>query len=163
VTKKLTEKSARQFAEGLFKSKMKGLEKRFIIQHTKGIIKTALNLAKGKKVDLESIKIAGWLHDTGRAVNIENHAEVSIKLSEENFGELNPIVKDCILNHGSSKNPQTKEGKIIQLADKLSIMNDFKLFKIVFAKEKYKEKSIDMVKMVSNDLVEVLKKYNWEE
>jgi len=163
MAEKLTEESARQFAENLFKSKMKGLEKRFIIQHTKGVIKTALNLAKGKKVDLESIKIAGWLHDVGRAVNIENHAEISVKLAEENFGALNDVVKDCILNHGSSKNPQTKEGKIIQLADKLSIMNDFKLFKIVFAKEKYKEKSIEMVKMVSDDLIEVLKRYNWEE
>ena len=31
------------------------------------------------------------------------------------------IIEDCILNHGSSSKPKTQEGKIFQLADKLSI------------------------------------------
>jgi HD superfamily phosphohydrolase YqeK len=157
----LTEQSAELFAKELF-SKMKGVEKRFITQHTKGIVKTSVNLAKGKKVDLNSLKTAGWLHDIGRTVSIENHAQISVKLAEERFGPLNKVVKDCILNHGSSKDPETAEGKIIQLADKLSIMNDFRLFKIIFAKEKYKEKSLEMVKMVADDLLEVLKRYKWE-
>jgi len=163
MAEQLTEQSAKQFANEIYRKMKGGVEKRFLIQHTKGVVKTSVNLAKGKQVDLEALKIAGWLHDIGRSVNIEGHAELSVKLAEEKFGELNPIVKDCILHHGSTKDPETKEGKIIQLADKLSIMNDFKLFKIIFAKEKYKEKSIDMIGYVSRDLLEVLKRYNWEE
>jgi len=160
--KPLTPETAEEFALEVFKNKMKaGVEKRFIIQHTKGVLKTSLALAKSKKVDLESLKIACWLHDIGRTVSIENHAEISINLAEEKFGKLNKTITDCIKNHGSSKNPETQEGRIIQLADKLSIMNDFKLFKIIFSKEKYKEKSIEMIEYVSKDLIEVLKRYTW--
>lgn len=163
MTEKLTEESAKKFALRIYGKMKAGVEKRFIVQHTKGIVKTSVNLAKGKKVDLESLKIACWLHDIGRTVDVEGHAEISINLAEEKFGNLNQIMLDCILNHGSSKNPETREGKIMQLADKLSIMNDFKLFKIIFAKEKYKDKSISMVNMVSKDLIEVLKRYNWSD
>jgi len=162
LNEELTEESAKNFALEIFKTKIKpSLERKFIIQHSKGIIKTALNLAKGKNLDLESIKLAGWLHDIGRSESIEGHAAISLRLAEEKFGTINPIITDCILNHGSSKNPQTKEGKIIQLADKLSIMNDFKLFKLLFSKSEYKDRSLEMFGYVTKDLLEVLKKYEF--
>ena len=163
MPEKLTGESAKKFALETFKKMKSGVEKRFLIQHSKSIVKTSMNLAKGRKIDIESLKIACWLHDIGRTVQIEGHANISLKLAKEKFGELNPIIEDCIVNHSSSKNPGTKEGKIMQLADKLSIMNDFKLFKIIFAKEKYKEKGLEMVGYVGRDLLEVLKRYNWEE
>jgi HD superfamily phosphodiesterase len=164
---KLTTESAEKFFKDSIKGMNSGFEKKFLIQHTKDVLKTSLNLAKIKKnknLDINSLKIACWLHDIGRTIKIEGHAEISLRLTEENFSKdsINNVIKDCVLNHSSSKFPETEEGKIMQLADKLSILNDFKLFKLIFSKEKYKEESIKMVEYVSKDLIEVLKRYNWK-
>ncbi len=157
----LTKASARKFALEEFAKMKPSVEKKFLVQHTKGVVKTALKLAKNKKVDKKSLEIACWLHDVARSIQSENHAQIGVKMVKEKFGKINSIIEDCISNHGSSKDPQTEEGKIIQVADKLSIMNDFKLFEIVFAKEKYKGESLKMIDYVSKDLIEVLKRYKW--
>jgi len=163
----LNSETAKKFAFESFKSaKIPSIEKKFLKMHSLGVVKTSLKLAKlskNKNLDLKSLEIAGLLHDVGRTIQIEHHADLSIKLSEEKFGKLNPIVFDCIKNHGNSKSPETQEGRIMQLADKLSIANDFNLYKLLFKKEKYKPESLDMFKMVFDHLIEILKRYNFEE
>lgn len=139
-----------------------GVEKRFLINHSEGVLETSLKLAKHKEVDVEKIKIASWLHDIGRTVQIKNHAEESVKLAEGEFGSLDEIIKDCILNHGNSKNPKTEEGKIIQFADKLSILNDYEIMEMIFSKRKYYNESIYLLKKVCGDFTEMLERYDWE-
>jgi putative nucleotidyltransferase with HDIG domain len=159
--KTLTPKTAEEFAKKIFNEKMYGLEKDFITRHSKGVLKTCVKLSKGKKVDVGKLKVASWLHDIGRAISIKNHAKISVEIAEKEFGGLDEIIKDCILNHGNSGNPETKEGKIIQFADKLSILNDYELIKMIFSKEKYKEKSIGFIKMVCDDFLDILERYKW--
>jgi len=40
-------------------------------------------------------------------------------------------------------------------------MNDFKLFKLLFSKSEYKDRSLEMFGYVTKDLLEVLKKYEF--
>jgi len=157
----LTKESAKKFVFEEFAKMKPNVEKKFLVQHTRGVVKTASKLAKSKKVDKNSLEIACWLHDVARSIQSENHALLGVKMVKEKFGKINYIIEDCIVNHGSSKDPKTEEGKIIQLADKLSIMNDFKLFEIIFAKDKYKGESLKMLDYVYKDLIEVLKRYKW--
>jgi len=158
---KINSNYAEKFAKKIFKTKLHGLERDFIIIHSKGVFDTSLKLAKNKMIDKEALKIAAWLHDIGRTVDIAKHAEISLEISEKKFGKLNDKIRDCILNHGSSKKPKTSEGKIFQLADKLSIVNDYKLFELLFSNPKYKKKSTLFIEMVSKDLSKVLRRYKW--
>lgn len=158
---KLTAKNAEKFAKSCFKHFKGNVERKFHSFHSEGVVKTALRLAEGKKADKNTIIIAGWLHDIGRRVSISGHAEISLKLAEEKFGKLPEKIKDCILNHGTSGKPKSKEAKIIQLADKLSIVEDYRIFKLLFSKEKYKKKSLDMYGYVFRDLLETLKRYEF--
>ncbi len=73
-----------------------------------------------RQVDIEDLEIAAWLHDIGYVLQKENHAKYSREMCEQHF-TLNDKIRDCILNHGRKNKPRTKEGKIIQLADKLSL------------------------------------------
>ncbi len=72
------------------------------------------------QIDLEELEIAAWLHDVGYVLQKENHAKYSLEMCEQYF-IINNNLRDCILNHGRKSNPKTKEGKVIQLADKLSL------------------------------------------
>ncbi len=157
----LTSENAESFAKRLFEEKMHGLEKRFIIKHSQGVFETSVKLAEGKKVDLEKLKIACWLHDIGRTIAIEDHAKLSVEVAEKEFGSLDETIKDGILNHGNSKKPQTEEGKIIQFADKISILNDYEIIKMAFEKPEYKERSIDFMKKVCGDFLKMLERYEW--
>jgi len=46
-----------------------------------------------------------------------------LDLLEKNGFEIDDKLKDCILNHGVKSTPKTKEGKIFQMADKLSLFD----------------------------------------
>jgi putative nucleotidyltransferase with HDIG domain len=157
----LTPLTAEEFAKKLYEEKMHGLEKRFIIRHSQQVMETCLKLAESKNVDLEKLKIASWLHDIGRTEQDKGHAEKSVEIAEKEFGFLDETIKDCILNHGNSKSPQTEEGKIIQFADKLSILNDYEIIKMAFEKPEYKERSVGFLKMVCDDFLEMLERYEW--
>jgi HD superfamily phosphodiesterase len=119
----LTIETAREFAIEKF-GKFPELEKQLKIKHSEYIIKAAEELVKEKgienNININRIEIAAWLHDIGYIVSEEGHAEYSLRISKEKF-ELDSIIEDCILNHDSKGKPVTKEGKIIQLADKLNL------------------------------------------
>ena len=158
---KLTAKSAERFAKSCFK-KIKGEDEyEFHQLHSDGVVKTALKLAEGKKVDKNILIISGWLHDTGRSIGKEGHAENSFKLAEQKFGKLPEKIKDCILNHGRSGKPKSKEAKIIQIADKLSIVEDPRIFKLLFSKKKYRKESLEMYGFMFEELLKILKRYEF--
>ena len=158
---KITPNSAEIFAKSLFKGIKNNVERKFVLLHSEGVAKTALRLSEGKKVDKNALIIGSWLHDIGRTESIKGHAGISLRMAEEKFGKLPLKIKDCIINHGNSGKPLTEEGKIIQLADKLSIAQDYRLFKLLFSKEKYKKKSLEMYGYVFRDLLEILKRYEF--
>lgn len=117
---KLNLKNTEEFAKKIFSDKLRGSDLDWTLMHCELVLKTCILLSENKDVDIESLKIASWLHDIGRTEISKGHAEKSLEIAEKEFGELNPIIKDCLLNHGSSENPETKEGKIFQLAVMLS-------------------------------------------
>ena len=51
----LTKESAKKFALEEFAKMKPSVEKKFLVQHTKGVVKTALKLAKNKKVDKKTL------------------------------------------------------------------------------------------------------------
>ncbi len=56
----------------------------------------------------------------GKTIANNNHAELSLGIIEKDF-LLDDIDRDCILNHGTSGNPKTEEGKFFRYADGLSV------------------------------------------
>lgn len=120
----LTLASAEKLSEELFRTIEDKKERDFFMLHSKQVADTACILAGDDlNLDINSLKIAGLLHDIGRTIQSDNHAEYSLKILEEKGYEVNDIIKDCILNHGRDKTPETKEGLLIQIADKASIFD----------------------------------------
>jgi HD superfamily phosphodiesterase len=157
---KLTPKSAETFAKSCFK-KIKGKDEYLFHEiHSEGVVKTALRLAEGKKADKNILIISGWLHDIGISVGKEGHAKNSFKLAEQKFGKLPEKIKDCILKHGRTGKPRTSEAKIIQLADKLSIIQDTRIFNLLFSEKKHKEEGLKMYGSMFKELVKILERYN---
>ena len=118
-------------------------------------------LAEDKKVDRELIIIAGWLHDMGKIMELENHAQHSLEVLEKNGFEVSKKLRDCIINHGSNGNPECEEAKLIQFADKISILHP-ELVKILvkysFKKtNSEKEKDLDFIRKLLNQCIDVLR------
>lgn len=79
-----------------------------------------------KKLDPKLLQIIGWLHDIAKITRDKNHQKASAKVAVKFLkGKVKEdqlrVIIDAISNHGSAGKPRTKEGKIIQNADKLSI------------------------------------------
>jgi HD superfamily phosphodiesterase len=160
---RLTPKTAEEFARGIF-SKLKDKEEReFRLVHPVLVSETALILAKkiNRKVNFDTLKIAAWVHDVGYSIEAKNHAEHSLKILNEKF-DIDNVLKDCIINHGSEATPETDEGKIIQLADKAFIL-DRDLLRLVLksSKEKADSEYIDFIKKMSEKVVDLLGKFDF--
>jgi len=158
----LNPEMAEQFAISQLVKIKSDEDREFNIMHTEAVVETALILSKGKEVDKDLLVIAGWLHDIGKSVQGENHAQKSVEILEAEGFELNENLKDCILNHGSSGNPQSEEAKIIQIADKLSVLHP----ELISILERYtlkkskedKEKDFEWIKKMANNALEFLDK-----
>jgi predicted hydrolase (HD superfamily) len=80
----------------------------------------------GKKLAIHShfnpefFEIAGRIHDIWYARDEKNHANESLNILKEKWYNIDSVLQDCIINHGSSKQPHTAEGRLFQLIDKLS-------------------------------------------
>lgn len=153
-----TPKTAETFARELFNKRFKTSDLDWTLEHCKAVLKCCLILSKTKKVDKKSLKIASWLHDVGRINSEENHANESIKIIEKKFGKIGGVILDCIINHGSSSNPKTTEGKIFQLADKMSLLTP-ELF-VLYAKED-KTGAIKFLKSKLDSFYELVKKFEF--
>lgn len=95
----------------------------FLAIHSEKVGSLAKIIAQKLEVDSGVLEIAGWIHDIGYSKSVENHAEYAIPVLRKLGYEADEILEDCILNHGNGKNPKTIEGKIFQIADKLSIFD----------------------------------------
>jgi putative nucleotidyltransferase with HDIG domain len=158
--KKLTVKIARAFALP-FIAKIKDENQRaFILAHSTAVAQVSKLLAKNTSADLEILEIAGLVHDIGKSVCDEDHAEASLKILEREF-IVSPILKDCILNHGFAKSPQTIEGRIIQAADKISLL-DQSILPIFLKNTNFKVSSEHevMLRKMANQSIDFLVKYN---
>ena len=110
----------KSFAEKEF-SKMSELDKQWNILHASHIIKAIGELLPEGSENFDKLAALAWVHDIGKTKSDENHAELSVEILEKAGFELDDIDKDCIINHGSSGKPQTKEGEIFRYADGLSL------------------------------------------
>lgn len=122
--KNLTVGTAKQFAISIFDLIKGQADRDFRIFHAKAVAKTAQALAEGhREIDREALEMGAWLHDIGYVGGEENHAERGIEILEKEGFVVSDKVADCVLHHGTWGKPRTKEGKIIQMADKISFIN----------------------------------------
>lgn len=158
--KKLTPEIARKFSIPYFYKIKDKSQRDFIIVHSQAVVEIVKLLAKNTKANMNVLEIAGWVHDIGKSVEQEPHAEESLKILEKKFF-VNDILKDCILNHGYSKKPLTFEGKIIRAADKISIL-DRKILPIFLKNHNpdFNLESLDMLEKITEQAMEFLKEYN---
>lgn len=153
---KLTENLAKKLAQKyLFNEKTK--DGKFLFLHTERFVFCVKLLAKKFKIDEKKLVVAAWTHDIGYFLGAEKHAEKSLQLLEKENVQIEEEIKDAILNHGSSASPKTIYGKIMQIADKISII-DRDVLKLLFKQEKISEEDINFFEMVFPSCLEMLKK-----
>ncbi len=164
---KINLEKARELAEKygeIIASKQEEIEKeefkKFFLLHCESVGEAAVALSKGK-ADEEILRIAGWVHDIGKAISYKEHAKHSLKILEKNF-EINEKLKDCILNHSSDKNPKTKEGKIFRVADKAFILNPKYLKFLVENTEELRKEEVKFIKLMVEKAIDLLKNYKWD-
>lgn len=95
----------------------------FFLIHTTNVVKVAKIIARKMDLDEDFFEIAGRIHDIGYAKDMEHHGEHTLSILTDLGYEIDEKLKDCILNHGNAKSPTTSEGRIFQIADKLSIFD----------------------------------------
>lgn len=143
MIEQLCEKKARDFAREIFLNSGE-ISNQFHYVHTKNVVNIIGLISKKFKLDIDKMQAIAWVHDIGYIVeNTKDHAKDSINLLEKEKIKLDEVDKDCILNHGSDKTPQTKEGKIMQIADKLSVF-DSDLIEILLKQKEITEEDIHM-------------------
>jgi len=159
--KTLTSSEAKKIALDIF-AKIESVDSReFLLIHSEKVGKVAKTIAQGLKINDEIFEIAGWIHDIGYLNNFENHADFAIPIMKEMGYKLNEMLEDCILNHGNGKTPKTIEGKIFQLADKLSIF-DVDIIENMIKKGGFpiKDDDISFLKMMSENALKLLKNFS---
>lgn len=159
--KTLTPLEAKKIAQEIF-SKLKPADSReFLLIHSEKVGKVAKMIAQELKINDEIFEIAGWVHDIGYSKSFENHANFTIPMLKEMGYDLDEKLEDCILNHGNGKNPKTTEGKIFQLADKLSIF-DVDTIENMLKNGGFpiKEDDINFLKMMSENALKLAKKFS---
>ncbi|MFA5060912.1 MAG: HD domain-containing protein [Candidatus Pacearchaeota archaeon] len=117
--KQLTEENAREFSLEKFKG-LPELNFKWNLFHSEGIIKILSILSKNKNFNKNKLFALAWVHDIGKTISEEDHAKLSLEILKKEF-ILDEVDIDCIINHGSSGNPKTEEGKIFRYADGLSL------------------------------------------
>jgi len=116
--KTLTEENAKEYALEKFKE-LSELNFKWNIIHSEGMIKILKILCKDKNINKTKLFALAWVHDIGKTISEENHAKLSLEILKKEF-ILDEVDIDCILNHGSSGNPKTEEGRIFRYSDGLS-------------------------------------------
>lgn len=114
----MNESEAKKFAEEKFKSVSEEMFE-WNYNHSKCMI-LALEEFCPNADYLPKLKALAWVHDIGKTIQDKNHAELSVKIIQEDF-ELDDIDEDCILNHGSNGNPESEEAKMFKYADGISL------------------------------------------
>ena len=154
----LNQKNAKEFALEKFEQ-MPNLYKQWNILHSEGIIEILKILNSDNKFDSEKLFSLAWIHDVGKIKSEENHARISLDILKNEFN-LDQIDEDCILNHGSSMFPKTKEGKIFRYADGLSLFTEKVIGFKIYA-EKLENKNIEKIfEGIKKDYEKYINKYS---
>lgn len=153
-------------AEEFFKKEIQNIKnnklREFLRIHTNSVKESVLILSKNKSLDIETLIVASWVHDIGYVRGEKDHAESSLNILEEANFEVDEKLRDCILNHGNDKKPKTLEGKIFQMADKISIF-DNRLLSILISDPSHIEKEdLDYLKYLAESAVKQLKTFGIE-
>jgi HD superfamily phosphodiesterase len=151
--KKLNQVNAKGYALDKFKE-LPDLNYQWNLIHSEGIIEILNILIKNDEFNKEKLFALAWIHDIGKIKSEENHAEIGFDILRKDF-ELDEIDKDCILNHGSSSVPKTKEGRIFRYADGLSLFVP-KTIKFRFYAESKEGMSL---KEIQDDIKKMYSKY----
>ncbi|KKQ94920.1 MAG: hypothetical protein UT66_C0004G0032 [candidate division CPR2 bacterium GW2011_GWC1_39_9] len=133
----------------------------FLRIHSEKVGKVAVMIARIMQLDDEIFEIAGWIHDIGYSENFENHADFSISILERMGYELSDVLSDCVSNHGNGMDPKTIEGKIFQVADKLSIF-DIEIIGSMLKNGSFplEDGDIDFLKMMSENALKLVKNFS---
>jgi putative nucleotidyltransferase with HDIG domain len=136
-------------------------QREFLIIHSKKVGKVAKMIAQKLEINDEIFEIAGWVHDIGYSKDSDNHADFAIPIMKNMGYEIDNVLEDCILNHGNGKNPGTIEGKIFQIADKISIF-DSEMIEVMLRNGTFPPKSddIDFLKMMSEKAFKLLEDFS---
>jgi putative nucleotidyltransferase with HDIG domain len=158
---KPTPKTAEEFARKAFLKDKTPEDMRWHLFHSKAVGDCAILIAGKKKVDKELLKIAGWLHDIGQTISMDDHAAHSLKIAEKEF-EMDEKLKDCILNHGSNGSPICEEAKLIFIADKVFMLNpkfvELYMKDTVGKPPEKKKKDLDFARKLLSKASELLEK-----
>lgn len=162
---KLDIKKSEEICKKTYEKIKDPFDKEFHIIHSKKVGEMAVVLSEFTDTNLKKdfFLIVGWIHDIGYVIDVPTHPEQSIKILEQEGFEVDEVMKDCILNHTTTGNPKTKEGKIVQLADKLSIFDeDTVRIYLRNNKNKIKEEDIQFFENMSKNAVNLLRSFNLE-
>ena len=154
--KVFTPKKAKLVANWYFNRHKNIEEKNFAKVHAAAVVEIAILLAKKSKLDVSSIEMAAWLHDIGSTVERDDHAKFSLDLLEQEGFGVSELIKDCILNHGTNGKPKSEEAKILQMADKLSILS-IPVLKLIFKQQSITLYDIEFVNKMTTGAVAYLK------
>lgn len=155
--KKLTPQSAKEIAEKYFLKHKDKSEQDFTRIHTNAVVEIGIILAKKFKADISIVEASAWVHDIGSVIERSNHARHSLDLLREEEFEIDTLTEDCILNHGNGGNPKSEEAKLLQMADKLSILS-IPVLKLLLEQESILLSDVDFVNKMTTGAVEYLKK-----
>jgi putative nucleotidyltransferase with HDIG domain len=155
--KTLTIELAKKLALEYFKKYKEKVEGDFALIHTEAVAQIAVLLAKKFNLNTEIVEGCAWVHDIGYLISKENHAEHSVEILEENGFEITPIMRDCIVNHGTDGKPESGEAKVLQMADKLSILS-IPVLEILFNQDKILSADIKFIEKMTGGAISFLKK-----
>ena len=159
--KTLAAKEAKKIASDIFAKANLVDRGEFLLVHSEKVGRVAKMIAQKLEINDEVFEIAGWVHDIGYAKDFENHADFAIPILKELEHEVSDILEDCILNHGNGKSPKTTEGKIFQVADKLSIF-DADIIEGILKNGSFplKDDDINFFKMMSENALKLVKNFS---
>ncbi len=95
--------------------------------HSACVIECCNSMIKDTNLNPIVFDVAGWIHDIGRKDNKDKHHIIGLDYLDKflnkypEFESLKEEISDCILNHRREQKPNTIYGKIMQVADKVSL------------------------------------------
>lgn len=155
--KKLTPKNAKLVALKYLKKHKEKEGRDFAKVHTEAVVEIGKMLAKRLGANISMVEICAWVHDIGSVVERNDHAKHSLDLLKKESFEISELIKDCILNHGTNGQPKSQEAKILQMADKLSILS-IPVLKLLFNQKEITLNDIEFVNKMTTGAVTHLKK-----
>lgn len=125
-----------------------------VVDNTEEILK---RLPDNIDIDKEVCIVSAYWHDTGRSIQNENHAKISVEILSKELKELKyskQFIEKCtqaIIYHSDEDKPETIEGKVIKDADKISFIDKNRWKRYI--KSKHKSRIIDRLPTYRNKVL----------